>query len=50
MSDFVLKIGLFYGFIICYIEMVVEKIQVQLNSMFDEQVVDLYNIKDVLFS
>ncbi len=50
MSDPALKIGLFYGSTTCYTEMAAEKIQAQLNSMFDEQVVDLHNIKDVSLS
>ncbi len=50
MSDPALKIGLFYGSTTCYTEMAAEKIQAQLNNMFDEQVVDLHNIKDVSLS
>lgn len=47
MSDSALKIGLFYGSTTCYTEMAAEKIQAQLNSLFDDNVVDLHNIKDV---
>ena len=42
-----MKIGLFYGSTTCYTEMAAEKIQAQLNSLFDEDIVDLHNIKDV---
>lgn len=47
MSDQDLKIGLFYGSTTCYTEMAAEKIQAQLNSLFEAQVVDIHNIKDV---
>ena len=47
MSDSALSIGLFYGSTTCYTEMAAEKIQAQLNSLFDEDIVDLHNIKDV---
>ncbi|QPG06086.1 flavodoxin FldB [Salinimonas marina] len=46
MSESALSIGLFYGSTTCYTEMAAEKIQAQLNSLFDEQVVSLHNIKD----
>ena len=46
MSEPALSIGLFYGSTTCYTEMAAEKIQAQLNSLFDEQVVSLHNIKD----
>jgi len=36
MSDSALSIGLFYGSTTCYTEMAAEKIQAQLNSLFDE--------------
>lgn len=42
-----MKIGLFYGSTTCYTEMAAEKIQTQLNQLFDLPVVDLFNIKDV---
>jgi len=38
---------LFYGSTTCYTEMAAEKIQTQLNQLFDLPVVDLFNIKDV---
>ena len=47
MSDSALSIGLFYGSTTCYTEMAAEKIQAQLNSLFEEDIVDLHNIKDV---
>lgn len=47
MSDNALSIGLFYGSTTCYTEMAAEKIQAQLNSLFDENIVDVHNIKDV---
>jgi flavodoxin II len=47
MSDNALSIGLFYGSTTCYTEMAAEKIQAQLNSLFDEDIVDVHNIKDV---
>ena len=46
MSEPALSIGLFYGSTTCYTEMAAEKIQAQLNSLFDEQVVSLFNIQD----
>ncbi|MBU2976636.1 flavodoxin FldB [Alteromonas sp. C1M14] len=46
MSDTALSIGLFYGSTTCYTEMAAEKIQAQLNSIFDEPVVSVFNIKD----
>lgn len=46
MSENTLAIGLFYGSTTCYTEMAAEKIQAQLNSMFDASVVTLFNIKD----
>ena len=39
MSDSALSIGLFYGSTTCYTEMAAEKIQAQLNSLFDEGIV-----------
>ncbi|WP_338518766.1 flavodoxin FldB [Alteromonas gracilis] len=50
MSDSALSIGLFYGSTTCYTEMAAEKIQAQLNGLFDEEVVILHNIKDVSLS
>lgn len=47
MSDNALSIGLFYGSTTCYTEMAAEKIQAQLNQLFDDQVVSLHNIQDV---
>lgn len=47
MSEPALSIGLFYGSTTCYTEMAAEKIQAQLNSLFDEQIVSLHNIQDV---
>ncbi|WP_218354768.1 flavodoxin FldB [Alteromonas lipotrueiana] len=46
MSESALSIGLFYGSTTCYTEMAAEKIQAQLNTLFDDQVVSLHNIKD----
>lgn len=46
MSDSALKIGLFYGSTTCYTEMAAEKIQAQLNALFDDDVVDMHNIQD----
>lgn len=46
MSETALSIGLFYGSTTCYTEMAAEKIQAQLNSIFDEPVVSVFNIKD----
>jgi flavodoxin II len=45
MSD--LSIGLFYGSTTCYTEMAAEKIQAQLNALFQAEVVSIFNIKDV---
>lgn len=47
MSHQPLSIGLFYGSTTCYTEMAAEKIQLAINQLFDEQVVQLFNIKDV---
>lgn len=47
MSQKSLEIGLFYGSTTCYTEMAAEKIQAALNQLFDEDVVSLFNIKDV---
>ncbi len=41
-----MKIGLFYGSTTCYTEMAAEKIQAQLNELFDAPLVELFNIKD----
>lgn len=41
-----MKIGLFYGSTTCYTEMAAEKIQTQLNQLFDLPIVELFNIKD----
>ena len=41
-----MKIGLFYGSTTCYTEMAAEKIQTQLNTLFDLPIVELFNIKD----
>jgi len=41
-----MKIGLFYGSTTCYTEMAAEKIQAQLDELFDQSVVTLHNIKD----
>ncbi|NMH61441.1 flavodoxin FldB [Alteromonas ponticola] len=41
-----LSIGLFYGSTTCYTEMAAEKIQAQLNALFDEQVVSMHNIQE----
>ena len=41
-----MKIGLFYGSTTCYTEMAAEKIQAQLNSLFDAPIVEMFNIKD----
>lgn len=46
MSDNAFKIGLFYGSTTCYTEMAAEKIQQNLNQLFDSPVVELHNIKD----
>ena len=50
MSDNKLSIGLFYGSTTCYTEMAAEKIQAHLNSLFDSEIVDIHNIKDVSLS
>lgn len=47
MSDNALSIGLFYGSTTCYTEMAAEKIETELNTLFDAPVVSLFNIKDV---
>lgn len=47
MSDPNLKIGLFYGSTTCYTEMAAENIQAALNELFDAEVVETFNIKDV---
>jgi len=47
MSENALSIGIFYGSTTCYTEMAAEKIQAQLNSLFDANIVDMHNIKDV---
>lgn len=46
MSEKSLQIGLFYGSTTCYTEMAAEKIQAAFNHMFEEEVVQLFNIKD----
>ncbi|WP_026376817.1 flavodoxin FldB [Aestuariibacter salexigens] len=46
MSDPAFHIGLFYGSTTCYTEMAAEKIQAELNQLFDAHVVELFNIKD----
>lgn len=45
-----MKIGLFYGSTTCYTEMSAEKIQIQLNTLFDAPIVEVFNIKDVPLS
>lgn len=45
-----MKIGLFYGSTTCYTEMAAEKIQIQLNTLFDADIVEVFNIKDVPLS
>ncbi|GAC16966.1 flavodoxin FldB [Aliiglaciecola lipolytica] len=47
MSENALNIGLFFGSTTCYTEMAAEKIQSELNELFDAPVVELFNIKDV---
>ena len=42
-----MKIGLFYGSTTCYTEMAAEKIQTQLNTLFDAPIVEMFNLKDV---
>lgn len=42
-----MKIGLFYGSTTCYTEMAAEKIQQKLDQLFDANLVELFNIKDV---
>jgi flavodoxin II len=41
-----MKIGLFYGSTTCYTEIAAEKIQQQLNLLFDSYCVELHNIKE----
>ncbi|GGW91973.1 flavodoxin FldB [Alteromonas halophila] len=50
MSEPAIAIGLFYGSTTCYTEMAAEKIQAQLNELFDDQVVDVHNIEEVALS
>lgn len=50
MSDSALSIGLFYGSTTCYTEMAAEKIQAQLNSLFEDDVVSMHNIAEVSLS
>ena len=50
MSDKALFIGIFYGSTTCYTEMAAEKIQAQLNALFDDDLVEMHNIKDVNLS
>lgn len=50
MSNDALNIGLFYGSTTCYTEMAAEKIQAQLNGLFGEQVVRIFNIQDTALS
>jgi len=50
MSEGTLSIGLFYGSTTCYTEMAAEKIQAQLNQLFEADIVQLHNIKDVSLS
>ena len=50
MSDAAISIGLFYGSTTCYTEMAAEKIQSALNTLFDDNVVELFNIKDTPLS
>ena len=50
MSDKALSIGIFYGSTTCYTEMAAEKIQAQLNALFDDDLVEMHNIKDVNLS
>ncbi len=45
-----MKIGLFYGSTTCYTEIASEKIQSKLNALFDLEVVDIHNIKDISLS
>ncbi|MBU3021974.1 flavodoxin FldB [Aestuariibacter sp. A3R04] len=46
MSDAGLSIGLFYGSTTCYTEMAAEKIQAQLDALFEAPVVSVFNIKE----
>lgn len=46
MSDTALSIGLFYGSTTCYTEMAAEKIQAALNSLFGDELVAIFDIKD----
>lgn len=41
-----MKIGLFYGSTTCYTEMAAEKIQSQMDELFQVPIVELFNIKD----
>jgi len=41
-----MQIGLFYGSTTCYTEMAAEKIQAELNDLFEQPCVTLHNIKD----
>lgn len=50
MSDNSFSIGLFYGSTTCYTEMAAEKIQACLNELFDEPLVQVFNIKDTPLS
>jgi flavodoxin II len=45
-----MKIGLFYGSTTCYTEMAAEKIQAQLNTLFDAPIVEVFNIQDTSLS
>jgi flavodoxin II len=46
MSNTDINIGIFYGSTTCYTEMAAEKIQAQLNDLFGENTVDIFDIKD----
>ena len=50
MSDAAISIGLFYGSTTCYTEMAAEKIQTALNALFEDDVVQLFDIKDTPLS
>lgn len=50
MSQQTLSIGLFFGSTTCYTEMAAEKIQAALNGVFEADVVEIFNIKDVSLS
>ncbi|MFA3792835.1 flavodoxin FldB [Aliiglaciecola sp. SL4] len=50
MSEHAVNIGLFFGSTTCYTEMAAEKIQSEINELFDAPVVELFNIKDVALS